>query len=100
MSFLDWLGERKLFGLLLIVGFIALLHEFIYHATQLSGEAITILSAGIGVMGTAIGIIVQSIWKTGAAEQAQSAALNAVATGTITPSPTPNPTPAPEGPPH
>lgn len=87
----DWLDERKLFGLLLIVGFIALLHEFIYHATQLSGEAITILSAGIGALSTAIGIIVQSIWKTGEAEKAQGAALNAVATGSI---PTPNPTPA------
>jgi hypothetical protein len=60
----DWLSERMVFGLLIIVGFIAILHELLWKGPTLKPEVISLVSGGVGVLGAAIGIITQAIWKT------------------------------------
>ena len=60
----DWLSERMVFGLLLITGLIGLLFELISNGPKLPPEIITLAAGGMGALTAAIGIIVQSIWKT------------------------------------
>lgn len=64
----DWLSERMIFGIMIIFGFIVILHEMIYETATLKPEVISIVAGGIGALAAAVGIIVQSIWKTSAAE--------------------------------
>lgn len=58
------ISERILFGMLIIVGFIVILHEMIYEQATLRPEIVSIVAGGIGALAAAVGIIVQAIWKT------------------------------------
>lgn len=60
----DWLSERMIFGVLIILGFIIILHEMIYEQAALRPEIVSIVAGGIGALAAAVGIIVQAIWKT------------------------------------
>lgn len=79
MKLSDFLSERMVFGLLLIIGFIVLLHEMIYESATLRPEIISIVSGGIGALAAAVGIIVQAIWKTDKTDKANAAALTTLA---------------------
>jgi hypothetical protein len=80
MSFKDYLpSERIVFGVIIIGGFVSLLHEVFYAGKDLPPEMGTLLSAGLGALGTGVGIIVQSIWKTDKTAAAQSEALMTIA---------------------
>jgi hypothetical protein len=100
----DLLSERMIFGFLIIVGFIAIVHEFIYRHDALKPEIVTIIASAIGTLGAAIGIIVQAIWRTDRTDkqQAQTTATlaNTLASAVASQSPSPptippNPQPGP-----
>lgn len=65
----DWLSERMIFGIMIIAGFIIILHEMIYHVTKMAPEVISIIAGGIGALAAAVGIIVQAIWKVDKTEK-------------------------------
>lgn len=71
----DLMSERMLFGLVIIVGFIVILHEMIYESAALRPEIISIVSGGIGALAAAVGIIVQAIWKTDKADKQAAATM-------------------------
>lgn len=65
----DLFSERMVFGFLLIVGFIVLLHELLQFGSALRPEVVTMVASGMGALGAAVGIIVQAIWKTDKADK-------------------------------
>lgn len=69
MKSLDWLSERMVFGLLIIVGLIALLFELVITGPNLPPEIVTLAAGGIGALSASVGIIVQAIWKTDKTEK-------------------------------
>ena len=69
MKTADWLSERMVFGLLIIMGLVGLLFELISVGPKLPAEIITLAAGGIGALSASVGIIVQSIWKTDKADK-------------------------------
>ena len=63
MSKSDWLSERMVFGVLLIVGFISLV-AFGMLWPGLDTEQRQYGRDGLLVLGPVVGIIAQAIWKT------------------------------------
>lgn len=75
----DLLSERMLFGMMIIAGFIVILHELIYEQALLRPEIVTIVASGLGAFGAALGVIVQAIWKTDKADKQQAATMASLA---------------------
>jgi len=106
MKPIDWLSERMVFGLLIIVGFFSM--GALSVTLTLSGEARQTAKDVLLVVGPLLGVIVQAIWKTDKTETqiANTAAVLASkapdqsGTGPGTP-PTPTPSnPLPIADPH
>lgn len=64
MKSTDWLSERMVFGILIIVGFEAALATLIITGPSLKPEIITLIAGGIGTLGAVVGLIGAAIWKT------------------------------------
>lgn len=62
MKWGDFLSERMVFGLLIIGGYLGALGAITFVRVDPTTQSI--LSTGMGVLGTAIGAIVAAIWKT------------------------------------
>lgn len=87
----DLLSERMLFGFLVIIGFILILHELIYEIANLRPEIISIVASGVGALATSVGIIVQAIWKTDKSEKQAAATLASLASTVAAQAPTATP---------
>ena len=87
----DFFSERMVFGVLIIVGFIVILHEMIYEGTPLRPEIVSIVAGGIGALGAAVGIIVQAIWKSDKADKTNANSLALLAAKATDQSPSPQP---------
>jgi hypothetical protein len=94
----EFLSERVLFGILIILGFIVILHEMIYEQAALRPEIVSIVAGGIGALATAVGIIVQAIWKTDKADKqnADTASVLAAKAPDLSGQPAPIPQSQPE----
>lgn len=60
-----WLTERKLVAIMLLFTEGSLLLAVTVMDGHVSASVIQLLSVGVGALGTAIGIMAQSIWKEG-----------------------------------
>lgn len=76
MQRLDWLSERILFGLILILGYYGLVIVGMYAPSK---EALQLARDSLLVVGPIIGLIAASIWKTDKAERQAGDTLNSMA---------------------
>ena len=75
----DMLSERMVFGTIIIVGLVVLIHELLYNAPHLKPEVISLIAGGVGALSTAMGLIVQSVFKTDKIDKLNAETAAAVA---------------------
>jgi len=88
MKFSDWLSERILFCLLIIGGYLGLLF-WSMSPGKLDQSQLTIMSTGLGVLGTAIGAIVAAIWKSDRADKQNASTMATLADAVAAQAPPP-----------
>ncbi len=80
MNKIEWLSERMVFGLLIIVGYFAIVGGtmFIPAASQANAKDALL------VIGPLLGTIVSAIWKTDKADKQNAETVNTLASAVVT----------------
>lgn len=79
MKAVDWLSERIIFGVMIIGGYLLTLASAAY--VPVTGLSRDVVIGGVGVLGTALGMVVQSVFRTDKTDKLAQDTINKLAGG-------------------
>lgn len=86
----DFLSERMVFGALIIIGFLLATASAAYF--PIVGSSRDVVVGAVGTLGTALGMVVQAIFRTDKTDKQNAETLNQLAQATNTAMSLPGPT--------
>lgn len=69
----DWISERMVFGALVILGYLLCIGAAAYF--PMIGASRDIVTGAVGALGTAVGMVVQSVFRTDKIDKQNAATL-------------------------